>query len=338
MIDFSSFLNLPLIFGYIMGFAIFMYVILDGFDLGVGILFPFAPTQKCRDQMMHSIAPFWDGNETWLVLGGMVLFAAFPPAYSIILPALYIPIIIMLIGLIFRGVAFELRHKAKTKNELRIWDYSFHFGSLVTAFFQGVILGAFIQGFRVNGWFFTGYAWDWLTAFSLTSGVAVVFSYMLLGSVWTIMKTGRKTRFWARSAALYSLAFVVFFIILATFWTPFVNRDLAIRWFLFNDFFYLMQIPVFIGIVVFFLVNSLIAKRRSSIPFLLTIVLFTLGYVGIGLSVFPYVVPYQLTFALAAAAPTSLSFLLVGIAVILPVILGYTAFSYYVFRGKVSEK
>lgn len=339
MFDLSSILNLPLIFGCVIALAIFLYVFLDGFDLGVGILFPFAPSDDCRSKMMNSVAPFWDGNETWLVLGGGGLLAAFPLAYSIIMPAFYIPIILMLLGLIFRGVAFEFRFKTESKKEQRIWDYSFHFGSLVAAFFQGVMLGAFIQGVKVDNMAFSGKAFDWLNAFSIMTGVALIFGYALLGSTWIIMKTHGKTQDWARHVAVYVLIFVVFFTVLVSGWSPFLNEEIFYRWFVFStpDIYYLASIPILTLLTFIFLIKSLRDKNEYR-PFLLSMCLFILCYFGLAVSLFPYAVPYELSFEEAAAASTSLSLLFVGVALILPVILCYTAFSYHVFRGKSSHE
>ncbi len=197
MFSFESWLNLPLIWYALLGTAIFLYILLDGFDLGIGILFPFAPSEKCRDRMMNSVAPFWDGNETWLVLSGGGLFAAFPPAYAVMMPALYIPVIAMLLGLIFRGVAFEFRFKASGWSR-RVWNTAFHFGSLLAAFMQGMIIGAIVQGIEVQGRSFAGGAFDWLNAYSVMTGVAVIFGYALLGATWIVMKTEGETREWAR--------------------------------------------------------------------------------------------------------------------------------------------
>ncbi len=331
MLDFSAFLNLPLIFAGVLALAIFLYVLLDGFDLGVGIIFPFAPSDECRSKMMNSVVPFWDGNETWLVLGGGGLLAAFPFAYSIIMPTFYIPIILMLLGLIFRGVAFEFHSKAESKNEQKIWDYSFHFGSLIAAFFQGVILGSFIQGVDASN------TWNWISAFSLMTGVAMIFGYALIGSTWLIMKTHGKTQDWARHVACYVLAFVAFFIALVSLWTPFLHEQIFARWFSAPNIFYLGVIPILTFGTLIFLIKSLLAKKEAQ-PFFLTIFLFVLCYVGLAVTLFPYVIPYQATFDNAAASPQSLSFLFVGVATILPVILCYTAFSYWVFRGKASHE
>ncbi len=331
MLDFSSFLDLPLIFVAVIAFAVFMYVLLDGFDLGVGILFPFAPSDDCRNKMMNSIAPFWDGNETWLVLGGGGLLAAFPLAYSIIMPTFYLPIIFMLLGLIFRGVAFEFRFKSASSQQLKLWDYSFHFGSLIASFFQGVILGSLIQGdISSRGSF------GWLNAFSITVGIALIAGYALLGSTWLILKTHDKTAIWARHTASYILLFVAFFIILVSIWSPFLNTQIHQRWFTKPDIFYLILIPL-ATIVVFLSLIRAIKKGQEKSPFLYSILIFVLCYIGLVQAIFPYIIPYEVTFWQAAAAPTSLSLILIGVIAILPIILAYTFYSYYVFRGKAKS-
>ncbi len=333
MIDFSNILNLPLIFGFVIALAIFLYVLLDGFDLGVGILFPFAPSDDCRSKIMNSVAPFWDGNETWLVLGGAGLFATFPLAYSIIMPTFYIPIIMMLLGLIFRGVAFEFRSKSESKFEQKIWDCSFFGGSLIASFFQGVILGSFIQGVKVE----QVNSWDWVNPFSLAVGLALIVGYSLLGSTWLIMKTHGKTQKWARKFAFVALIGVTFFMICVSFWSPSLNENIFERWLSVTNVFYLLALLFLTVSTLILLVVSLVTKKEFW-PFLLTIFLFILCYFGIVMTVFPYVVPYQITLENAAASPTSLSFLFVGVVVTLPVILGYTAYSYWVFRGKASHE
>ncbi len=331
MLDFSSTLNLPLIFGYIIALAIFMYVLLDGFDLGVGILFPFAPSDDCRHKMMNSIAPFWDGNETWLVLGGGGLFAFFPLAYSTILQAVYLPIIIMLLGLIFRGVAFEFRFKSHSNFEQKIWDYSFHFGSLVATFFQGIILGTFIRGSALTSGTFA-----WVSDFSITCGVALVFGYSLLGSTWIIMKTEGITDIWARKISYYLMMILTLFIGLITLWTPFLNEKISERWFSQDNIFYLIPLPIIAIGALIYLIKSLIAKKERA-PFFAMIVVFICSYIGLIFTIFPYIVPYEITYEQAAASSKSLSLLLIGVAIILPVILCYTAYSYFVFRGKAKS-
>jgi cytochrome d ubiquinol oxidase subunit II len=332
MIDFSPYLDLPLVWGAIIAIAIFCYVLLDGFDLGVGILFPFAPSDHCRDRIMNSVVPFWDGNETWLVLGGGGLFVAFPLAYSILMSAFYIPITIMLLGLIFRGVAFEFRFKT-TPEHRYIWDYSFHFGSITAALFQGMMLGAFVQGIKIDGRVFAGSNFDWLTPFSFMTGIAVVFGYALLGSTWLIMKTDEDTQAWARKSAMYILLYVMLFIGLVSLWVPFLNERIRILWFTMPNFAYLSIIPIFTVATLFMLFSS-IYKNKEFQPFLYTILLFILAYLGLSISIWPFIVPHQISIWQAAAVAESQSLMLIGVAILLPVILSYTAYCYYVFRGK----
>ena len=336
MFSFENVIDLPLIWYGLITTAMFLYVILDGFDLGVGILFPFAPSDKCRDRMMNSIAPFWDGNETWLVLGGGGLFAAFPLAYSIIMPALYIPVILMLLGLIFRGVAFEFRFKAEGRSK-KIWDYAFHFGSLLAAFVQGMILGGFVQGIQVEGRAFAGNSLDWLSAFSVMTGLALVCGYVLLGSTWLIMKTEDNTQRWARHCAQYILIFVAVFMALVSLVMPFLNADIKRLWFSLPNFFYLLPMPTLSVVVVVTLWRSL-AKGLEYRPFFLSLGIFLLNYIGLGISMWPWIVPFEVTLYQAAAAPESQSLLLVGTAIMLPLVLGYTAYCYYIFRGKTSHE
>lgn len=336
MLDFSSYIHLPSVWGVIIAISIFLYVLLDGFDLGVGILFPFAPSNACRDVIMHSVAPFWDGNETWLVLGGGALFIAFPLAYAILLPAFYIPIILMLLGLIFRGVAFEFRFKSHEKFR-RFWDYVFHFGSLVAAFMQGIMLGAYVTGVEVQGRSFSGESLDWLTPFSLMTGVSLVFGYALLGANWLLMKTTGITQAWARNVSLYALLFVLFFIGLVSLWVPFLKEFIATRWFSFPNIVYLIPIPILTGITAISLFYTLVWKKHEIQPFVLTIALFVLCYIGLGVSLWPWIVPYKVSFIQAAADPSTQTLMFIGVAILFPLILGYTAYSYYVFRGKVTH-
>lgn len=335
MFSFESFLDLPLIWYGLIGTAIFLYVLLDGFDLGVGVLFPFAPTDQCRDRMMNSIAPFWDANETWLVLGGGGLFAAFPLAYAILMPALYIPVIFMLLGLIFRGVAFEFRFKA-TKSR-RLWDYSFHFGSLLAAVMQGMILGALVQGFEVKGRSFAGGSFDWLTAYSLMTGIALVFGYALLGATWLVMKTDGVTQEWARKSASYALAYVGFFLIIVSISMPMMNADVKTLWFSMPTFLYLLPMPL-MTVVLFFFIRHDLHGTGEYRPFFFSLLVFLMSYIGLVVSLWPWLVPFSVTFRQAAAAGPSQSLLLVGTVIMLPVVLIYTAFCYYVFRGKSSHE
>lgn len=336
MLDFSSWLDLPLIWGFLIATAVFLYALLDGFDLGCGILFLFAPSDKCRDRIMNSIAPFWDGNETWLILGGGGMFAAFPVAYAILMPALYLPVIFMLLGLIFRGVAFEFRFKSSEEHR-KIWDIAFHAGSLLAAFMQGVILGNFVQGIEVNGRSFAGGPLDWANGFSIVTGLSLIFGYALLGATWLIMKTEDITQSWARGIASYVLVYVGLAMAIVSISMPFIDKRIIELWFSLPNFFYLLPIPLFTTLGFVLLWKDLKSSNEVR-PFFLTIVLFFLSYLGIGISLYPWIVPFKFTIWEAAAVSTSQSLLLVGVIIFLPIILIYTAYSYYVFRGKTSHE
>lgn len=336
MLDFSSWLDLPLIWGFLIATAVFLYALLDGFDLGCGILFLFAPSDKCRDRIMNSIAPFWDGNETWLILGGGGMFAAFPVAYAILMPALYLPVIFMLLGLIFRGVAFEFRFKSSEEHR-KIWDIAFHAGSLLAAFMQGVILGNFVQGVEVNGRSFAGGPLDWANGFSIVTGLSMIFGYALLGATWLIMKTEDITQSWARGIASYVLVYVGLAMAIVSISMPFIDKRIIELWFSLPNFFYLLPIPLFTALGFVLLWKDLKSSNEVR-PFFLTIVLFFLSYLGIGISLYPWIVPFKFTIWEAAAVSTSQSLLLVGVIIFLPIILIYTAYSYYVFRGKTSHE
>ena len=336
MPDFSAWIDLPFVWGGLIAAAVLLYVLLDGFDLGCGIIFPFAPSDDCRSRIMNSIAPFWDGNETWLVLGGGGLFAAFPVAYSILMPALYLPIILMLLGLIFRGVAFEFRFKA-SGSQRKIWEISFHAGSLLAAFMQGVILGNFVQGIEVEGRNFAGGALDWANGFSIITGLSMIFGYALLGATWLIMKTDNITQKWARSVAFYVLPYVCLAMIIVSISMPFVDQRITDLWFTSPTFFYLLPIPTLTG-AGFILLWCDLSSSHEIRPFFTTITLFLLGYLGLGISIYPWIVPFKFTIWEAAAAAESQSLLLIGIVIFLPIILAYTAYSYYVFRGKSSHE
>ncbi len=327
--------DLPYVWYGLLFTALFLYVFLDGFDLGVGILFPFAPSDESRDLMMNSIAPFWDGNETWLVLSGGGLLAAFPLAYAILMPAFYMPVILMLLGLIFRGVAFEFRFKAEKSR--RVWDYAFHFGSIIAAFMQGMILGSYVRGVQVAGRSFAGQPFDWISAYSFMTGVALVFGYALLGSTWLVMKTEGPTQTWARKCASYVLVYVALFLCVVSISMPLMDQRIRTLWFSVPNIYYLLPIPVATVALVLMIWRDLAAGLESR-PFLLSLGVFFLGYLGWGISFWPWLVPFAFTFKQAAAAPSSQAFLLAGTVVILPVILAYASYCYYVFRGKVSRE
>lgn len=325
-------IDLPLVWAGIIAFGVIMYVVMDGFDLGVGILFPFFPRKADRDTMMHSVAPIWDGNETWMVLGGAGLFGAFPLAYAVILPALYLPLILMLVALIFRGVAFEFRFKANRSK--RAWDIAFAGGSIVATFAQGAALGGFIQGFTVVDRGFVGGAWDWLSPFAIFTGAALVAGYAMLGCGWLILKTEGELldRAWKAMpvTGLLTLAAVG----LVSLWTPFAHPDIAERWFAWPNLLYLSPVPLMVLIVAALLWRA-IRLRRERQPFLLTLALFLLSYLGLAISLWPNIIPPDISIWEASSPPESQGFLLVGVLILLPIILSYTAYTYWVFRGKV---
>ncbi|HEV2565021.1 MAG TPA: cytochrome d ubiquinol oxidase subunit II [Microvirga sp.] len=326
---------LPLIWSGLIAVAVAMYVIVDGFDLGVGILFKAAGSENWRDRMMFSVAPIWDGNETWLILGGGGLFAVFHIAYAVLMPALYVPIILMLIALIFRGVAFEFRFKAERSKFL--WDNAFFLGSLVATFFQGMVLGAFVQGFATDGRQFTGGTFDFLTPFSVLTGVSLIFGYGLLGATWCVMKTTGELEIWARRMAVRFLSATIVAMAVVSVWVPFLGRQIETRWFSWPNIAFLAPIPLLTAYVAYRLLRDL-EEGRHYRPFFLAIALFLLGYLGLGVSLFPYIVPPNLTIWDTANTVNSQLFALVGFAIVLPITFAYTAYAYYVFRGKVAEE
>jgi len=325
---------LPLIWATLIGVAVAMYVILDGFDLGIGVLYPFSRTERERDQMMNSIAPFWDGNETWLVLGGGGLWVVFPKAYAIIMPAMYLPIIVMLLGLIFRGVAFEFRSVAQTSKIY--WNIAFAGGSTVAAFCQGMVLAGLLQGIVVSNETYAGGAFDFVTPFAILCGCAVVVGYALLGATWLVMKTTGEVAERARRQAKTLLVAVLVFMAAVSLWTPLAFERIGERWFSTPNIYYLWPVPLVTALVALAAWHWL-NSGRDVLPFLATIGLFLLGYLGLVISVFPYLVPFSLTIWQASAAPGSQLFMLVGTLVLLPIVLGYIVFIYWLFRGKVRE-
>ena len=325
--------DLPLIWAAIIMFGIMMYVVLDGFDLGLGILFPFFVDKEERDVMMNTVAPVWDGNETWLVLGGAGLMAAFPLAYAVVLSALYLPLILMLLGLVFRGVAFEMRFKANDR-ERHFWDKAFIGGSIVATFFQGVALGAYIQGIPVAGRAYAGGPLDWISPFSMFSGCGLLVAYALLGSTWLILKTegGLQARAYdvARRLAWILLAVMI----VVSLWTPLAIPGIAARWFSAADLPWLFPVPLLVAAAQFLLLRAL--RRKGQVqPFLWALALMALGYGGLGISLWPNIVPPGLSFREASSPPLSQGFTLIGAVATIPMILAYTGWSYHVFRGKV---
>ncbi|MFY9876109.1 MAG: cytochrome d ubiquinol oxidase subunit II [Rhodomicrobium sp.] len=324
---------LPLVWAALLGVAVVMYVLLDGFDLGIGILFLTARQEQERDTMMNSIAPYWDGNETWLVLGGAGLLVAFPLAYAIIMPALYLPILIMLLALVFRGVAFEFRFVSKPRH--RFWDWSFALGSTVATFCQGLVLGGFIQGINVSGGQFAGGSFEWLAPFPILCGFGLIAGYALLGSTWLMMKTEGEVAQRAKRHAEAALIVTLCFIAAVSLWTPLAFDRIAERWFRGERLVYLWPVP-FLTVIVAFIAWIGLSRRSGAQAFLSTMALFLLCFLGLAISTFPYLVPPSVTIWQAAAVPQSQIFSLVGALLFLPLILAYTAFVYWTFRGKVA--
>lgn len=324
--------NLIMLWTFILGIGVFFYVLLDGFDLGVGILYAFAPHREARKLMMNSIAPVWDGNETWLILGVVGLLAAFPLAFAIIIPAVYFPVLIMLLALAFRGVAFEY-HFGETAH-VTVWDRGFSVGSLIATFAQGIILGAFIQGFAVNDRLFVGSSWDCFTPFSLFTGLALVFGYGLLGACWLILKTEGELQRSARHQGRICLIGVIFAIIIVSAWTPFVDPSVRQRWFTWPNLLYFSPIPL-VTAALAIVEWRLLKKSNDIMPFFGALALFLLGYLGLAVSLFPMIVPFHFTIWQAASSPETQLFLAIGTLILLPIILIYTAWSYWVFWGKV---
>ncbi len=325
-------LDLVPIWTAILAIGVFLYVALDGFDLGVGMLYNFAPDRGAREQVMNSIAPFWDGNETWLILGSVGLLAAFPVAFAIIIPAVYFPILLMLLALIFRGLAFEFRFRDSERRTF--WDHAFAAGSAVTAFAQGVVLGAFIQGFHVEGRQFVGGSFDCFTPFSIFTGIALMFGYSLLGAGWLIIKTEGALQDWARALGRYCLIGVTLAVGVVSLWTPYIDAHIAHRWFSWPNIALLAPVPLITAALVIYEWRSL-NNRSEYAPFITALGLFLMSYLGIAISLWPMIVPGHFTLYQAAASESTQAFLLIGTLVLLPVILLYTAWSYWVFRGKV---
>ncbi len=330
---------LPVLWFGVIGFGVLMYVLLDGFVLGLGILAPFAEDEHQLDHMMNTAAPIWDGNETWLVLGGAGLLAAFPKAYALLLSSLYLPVLLMLVALIFRGVAFEFRFKATRAKPM--WGVAFALGSMFTAFAQGVILGALVEGMPVNGGKYLqggllGGMFGWFSPFSMLTGVALVFGYALLGSTWLILKTEGRMQLVARTLTRPLVLVVVAFMALVSAWLPFLDSRIMARWFEGGHFWWLAPVPLLALANAFALWRAAMRKDRDAAPFVLTLCFFALGFAGLVLGIWPNILPPTMSIWDAASAPSSQVFLGVGIVFLLPAILGYTFWSYRVFSGKVA--
>ena len=327
-------LDLPLVWAGLIGFAVVAYVMLDGFDLGVGILFAVETADADRDVLVNSIAPVWDGNETWLVLGGGGLFAVFPLAYAVIMSALYPTIIGMLLSLIFRGVAFEFRFRAATRRGREWWDIAFFAGSAGAALFQGLTLGGLLQGVKVTGRAYSGGWFDWLNGFTLLCGVAVVIGYALLGACWVIWRTEGAQQIRARRYAGVLGAATLALIGVVSLWTPFLNATFMQRWFGWPGILLTSPVPVLIALLAVGFWRGL-ARAHHATPLLCALGWFLLCFAGLGISIYPMIVPPSITIWDAASPPESQAFLLVGASVLIPVILAYNVYAYWIFRGKV---
>ena len=333
-------LDLPLIWAGLIAIAVLMYVLLDGFDLGVGILFPFARGPEERDAMMNSIAPYWDGNETWLVLGGGGLFAAFPMAYAILGPALYLPLMLMLLALILRGVAFEFRLHGRKRGKA-LWTAAFAGGSLTAALAQGLVLGGFVQGITVKAGVFAGGPFDWATPYSLLVAVGLVAGYALLGAGWIIWRTEALLHEDARRWAKYAAAATALLLAAVSLATLLIHPRVAERWGFAEGGFelsvFLVHLPIpLVGLAGLGIVAWGLWKRSHPAPFLGALLVFLSGYIGLAAGFFPNIIPYDVTFRMAANENGTLAFMLWGVGILLPVILGYTAWVYWIFRGKVA--
>ncbi len=329
-------IDLSIIWFVIIVFATLMYIVMDGFDLGIGILFPTTQDADDRDVMVNSVAPVWDGNETWLVLGGAALFGAFPLAYAVIIDALTIPLTLMLIGLIFRGVAFEFRFKA-TPTHRPFWDKAFIGGSILATFSQGVVVGAVINGFVVTNRTYSGGPFDWFTLFNLFCGVGLTVAYALLGATWLVMKSEDPLQAKMRKVSKQLLIVLLLVIAAISLWTPLAHPTIAERWFSLPNLFFLLPVPLLVVVLTGWAWKKLGDTESHNAPFVLTLGLIFLGFSGLGISIWPYIIPPSITLWQAAAPPQSQGFMLVGALLIIPIILVYTFWSYYVFRGKVQH-
>ncbi len=324
--------DLAPLWALILAVGIFYYVVFDGFDLGVGILFGLAADTPSRNLIMNSVAPVWDGNETWLVLGGVALLAAFPLAFAVMLPAVYFPILIMLLALVFRGVAFEFRYR--DAEHRTFWDHAFNYGSVIATFAQGIVIGAFIQGFDVHGRVFAGHSLDCFTAFSTFTGAALVVGYGLLGAGWLILKTEGQLQQWARRWGRICLIGVAIAIVVVSCWTPLIEHRIEQRWFTWPNYALLSPVPILALVCVLWEWRALHGTAEVA-PFIAAVGLFLISYTGIAISMWPMIVPYHYTLWQAASSSSTQVFLMIGTVFMLPIVFMYTGWSYWVFRGKV---
>ena len=327
-------IDLPVVWAAIIGLGVFIYVMLDGFDLGIGLLFPFFEGKNDRQVMLNTVAPVWDGNETFLVLGGAGLYGAFPVVYSTLLPANYLPLILMVVGLIFRGAAFELRGKANRTQHA--WDLAFICGSGLAALCQGIVLGSLLQGIKIANGRFVGGPFDWLSPFSLFCGIGVLITYATLGCGWLILKTDGDLQRNMRSLMRPLVCVLLAVIAIVSLWTLIGLPAVAHRWFGSGNLVWFLPVPILVIACVWGILRS-VRLQHEAMPFLLTLAICFLGYSGLLISIWPNIVPPSLTIWEASSSRSSQMFALVGTVIILPIILVYNAMQYRVFRGKVRE-
>jgi len=322
---------LPAVFAAILVLGIGIYVSLDGMDLGIGIVYLLAPRERDRDLMISTVGPVWDGNETWLVLGAVILYAAFPAALHVLLPALYLPLVVMLLALVLRGIAFEFRPNAVRSK--RAWDVIFALASLAATLCQGLVLGTYIGVDFTPG---RPTTFAFLSWFSVATAVGLVAGYALLGSAWLVWRLSGEPQAFARRLLRPCAIVVALFIVLVSVWTPLAHGDIATRWFSWPNIGFLAPIPV-ATVLVWVALWKTRDSRFDGLPYLLSVLLFWLGLIGLGVSVFPYAVPHRLTIWEAASRPGTLTVTGIGLAFWLPVVMSYLAFSYWTFRGKVRQ-
>ena len=324
-------MDLVTLWAFLVGLVVIFYVVLDGFSLGVGLLFPTARKEEDWDLLIGTIAPVWDANQTWLVFGGGALFAVFPVVYGVLFSALYIPLLTFVFGLIFRGVAFEFRANARRKE---VWNRAFFWGSLVAVVAQGLTLGGILSGVKVSEERFAGGALDWLNPFSVMVSLALIAGYILLGSTYLIIKTSGSVQERARRQASWAARVVLGFQVLVTIWTPLHYPSVWTRWFDPPRIYFVWVFPV-TGLMAFYGLIRSVKAGREILPFIFSVVFYLAGYLGLIASLYPYAIPPNITFQEAAAQRETMVFTLWGTLIVLPVVWGYIIYSYSVFRGKV---
>ncbi|MBK8175548.1 MAG: cytochrome d ubiquinol oxidase subunit II [Rhodospirillales bacterium] len=324
--------HLPQVWALLIAFAIMLYVMLDGFDLGIGILFGTTREEDFRRSMMDAIAPVWDGNETWLVYVGASLYGGFPLVYAILLPAFYLPITLLLIALILRGVAFEFRYK--TERMRWVWDLGFAGGSLIAAFVQGAAVGAIVEGLPIEGGRFVGGPFDWVSPFAVACGIGLVLGYTLIGAGWVVMKTEGPLRDWAYNRIIPLSACLLAFLAIAFGYALTADLRVMGRWF---DRPWLLVFPI-LGLCAMAGLLAGVRRRLDWAPFTAVVVVFLTAFGTMAASFWPYMIPFSVTIDEAAAPVSSLRFLFYGGGtVVLPIILAYTITVYWIFRGKVRD-